>query len=93
MARKSENINLKSFDDLFNPESKTHISSTSVRFIAVDGSDSDLNIAMSANVIDETLMEISLAKSQMQDMLKKITQLTQMNININNEIKERLGDK
>lgn len=78
---------------LFNPESKTHISSTSVRFIAVDGSDSDLDIAMSANAIDETLLEISLAKSQMQDMLKKVTQLTQMNININNEIKERLGDK
>lgn len=77
---------------LFSPESRTHISSTSIRFIAVDGNDSDLGIAMSANAIDETLLEISLAKSQVSDMLKKITQLTQMNININNEIKERLGD-
>lgn len=77
---------------VFNPETRTHISSTSIRFIAVDGSDADLTIAMSANVIDETLLEITAAKHQMQDMLKKMTQLTQMNININNEIRERLGD-
>lgn len=76
---------------IYDPTEKTHISSTTVRFVAIDGTDADLNLAVTANAIDEVIMELNKMKAQMNVYLEKIKSLTELNIKISNEIKEK-GD-
>ncbi len=74
---------------IYDPIEKTHTTSITTRFLAIEGDDKDLNLAITANAIDEVMMNLNTMKKQMNTYLTKVKELTELNIKINNEIKQK----
>lgn len=77
---------------IYNPKTKTHISSNTVKAMVLSGSDQELSSAINENILDEFFDHINMMKIQMEDYLTKIKKITELNIQINNDIQKKVGD-
>ena len=77
---------------IYNPETKTHISSSTIRIIATSNSDQDFSFAINENVLDELLNDMNTIRAQMKDYLNKMKKLTELNIQISADIQTKVGE-